>query len=246
MGPAPPRAPASASAVPQVQQQQHPHLVQLQVTFCVRFCCDFILGLSFSIAFACQVALVPAAPQVLLVPTLEATCLVQAALEAACLVHQAHLLLDLARQLLDQAHQALGGEVLQCMLSKCFTSSSALIRFCRRSKLCCLSAHSFDVTSQRSFAFHSLELRLEGFAMLQVWTATGPARHLRCITTATATAAAAAQPFWCITAASATEPATVWSLWCCAVATAATLPHHTAGSRSCAGFSGDCSNRPCL
>lgn len=111
-------------------QQQHLHLVQLQVTFCLRFCCAFILGLIVSIASARQVALVPAAAQVLLVPVLAATCLVQAALEAACLVHQAHLLSDPARQLLDQAHQALGGEVPPCMLSKCFTSSSVLLHTC--------------------------------------------------------------------------------------------------------------------
>lgn len=127
-------------------QQQHLLLVQLQVTFCLWSWCDFIVDLSVSIAFACQVALVPAAAQVLLVPTLAATCLVQAALEAACLAHQALLLLDPARQPLDQVQQALGGEHLQCMLSKCFTSSSALLHSCFTEQLCCLSAHSFDVT----------------------------------------------------------------------------------------------------
>ena len=126
-----------------------------------------------------------------------------------------------------------------------FRRSSALLHSCLTEQLCCFSAHSFDVISQRSFPLHQSELH-KGSAMLQVWTAAEPARHLRCITTATATESAAAQPVWCITAASATEPATVWSLWCCAVATAATLQHHTACSRSCTGFSGDRSNQPRL
>ena len=63
-----------------------------------------------------QVALVPAAAQAFLVPTLAATCLAQTALKAACLVQQAHLHLGLLRLLLDQAHQLLEGKVAQCVL----------------------------------------------------------------------------------------------------------------------------------
>ena len=53
------------------------------------------------IIYAFQVPLVPLAARASLVPALAAVCLAQTALEAACLVHQAHLLLGPATQVLE-------------------------------------------------------------------------------------------------------------------------------------------------